>query len=259
MEKKALKLSKESSSKYAGAPIVPVSPTINILLIGDEPNILRTLRRNLIGRGYDVAIALDDEEAYDIAAKISPELFVLNLDFTLVNVDGLEICARLRKMSASPMIVLSSMGSDNIKIQALDQGADDYLVMPFSMDEFLARVRSSLRRWMDFKTSDTKSDRYLLIRDLLIDTDSRQVMIRKEPVRLTPTEYDLLIYLAQRLDKVISHRELLHAVWGNEYGDEREYLRVFVSQLRHKIEKDPLKPIYLLTEPSIGYRLASEI
>jgi two-component system, OmpR family, KDP operon response regulator KdpE len=258
VEKRVLKSSQEtsiSSNKTAGA----VRATIKILLIGDEPNILRTLRRNLIGRGYDVSIALDDLEAYDIASKIEPDLFVLNLDFTLVNVNGLEICARLRKMSESPMIVLSAMGSDNIKIQALDQGADDYLVMPFSMDEFLARVRSSLRRWLDFKISDVKSDRYILIRDLLIDTNARQVTIRKEPVRLTPTEYDLLIYLACRLDKVITHRELLHAVWGNEYGDEREYLRVFISQLRHKIEKDPLKPVYLLTEPGIGYRLASEM
>jgi two-component system, OmpR family, KDP operon response regulator KdpE len=259
VEKKVLKLSKESPTGNANQPTGSKSAAIKILLIGDEPNILRTLRRNLIGRGYDVSIALDDMEAYDIASKITPDLFVLNLDFTLVNVDGLEICSRLRKMSESPMIVLSAMGSDNIKIQALDQGADDYLVMPFSMDEFLARVRSSLRRWLDFKTSDVKSDRYILIRDLLIDTNARQVTIRKDLVRLTPTEYDLLIYLARRLDKVITHRELLHAVWGNEYGDEREYLRVFISQLRHKIEEDPLKPVYLLTEPGIGYRLASVI
>jgi two-component system KDP operon response regulator KdpE len=232
---------------------------IKILLIGDEPNILRTLRRNLISRGYEVSIALDDQETYEITSQTRPDLFILNLDFTMVQVDGLEICTRLRNMSQSPMIVLSAVGEEDLKIRALDQGADDYLVMPFNMEEFLARVRSALRRWMAFKGNPLNQERMILNGDLLINTDSRQVLVRGKPVRLTPTEYDILLYLAQRIGKVVTHRELLRAVWGSEYGDEREYLRVFISQLRHKIEDNPLKPTYILTEPGIGYRFASDL
>jgi two-component system KDP operon response regulator KdpE len=227
-------------------------------LIGDEPNILRTLRRNLISRGYDVSLALDDQETYGITAQTKPDLFVLNLDFTAVNVDGLEICTQLRKMSQSPLIVLSSIETDNIKIQALDLGADDYLVMPFSMEEFLARVRSALRRWLAYKGEKQNQEQLILLGDLLIHTESRQLTVHGKPVRLTPTEYDVLLYLAQRTGKVVTHRELLRSVWGVEYGDEREYLRVFISQLRHKIEDNPLRPIYILTEPGIGYRFASD-
>jgi two-component system, OmpR family, KDP operon response regulator KdpE len=229
---------------------------INILLIGDEPNILRTLRRNLTSRGYEVMIAFDDQEAYDMTSKTQYDLFVLNLDFTVVHVDGLEICAHLRKISHSPIIILSSIGSEINKIRALDLGADDYLVMPANMDEFLARVRSSLRRWLDSKGNDKTSDHLLMFRDLFVDTNARQVTIRGKPIRLTPTEFDLLLYLIKRPDKVITHRELLKAVWGPEYGEEREYLRVFISQLRRKIEDDPLNPTYILTEPGVGYRFA---
>lgn len=232
--------------------------SINILLIGDEPNILRTLRRNLVSRGYEVMIAFDDREAYEMAVQIRPDLFVLNLDFTIVQVDGLQICAKLRKLSQSPIMVLSSMGSEKIKIQALDLGADDYLVMPASMEEFLARVRSSLRRWLELKGDGGKSNHLLMYRELFIDTNTRQVSVQGEQVRLTPTEYELLVYLASRADKVITHRELLKSIWGNEYGDEREYLRVFISQLRRKIEDDPLNPTYIVTEPGVGYRFATD-
>lgn len=230
-----------------------------ILLIGDEPNILRTLRRNLASRGYDVSIALDDQETYEIASRAKPDLFILNLDFALVRVDGLDICAQLRKTSQSPIIVLSAVDSAKTKIQALDLGADDYLVMPFNMEEFLARVRSALRRWSTAKAGSGKQKRLIVCRDLLIDTDSRQVKVRGEPVRLTPHEYGILLYLAERAGKVVTHRELLKAVWGNEYGDEREYLRVFISQLRRKIEGDPLRPTYVLTEPGVGYRFVSDL
>lgn len=231
--------------------------SINILLIGDEPNILRTLRRNLTSRGYEVMIAFDDQEAYEMAAKIPPDLFVLNLDFTIIKIDGLAICANLRKISHSPIIILSSIGSETIKIQALDLGADDYLVMPTNMDEFLARVRSALRRWLDFKGGVAKPNHLIMFRELFIDTDTRQVTVRGKPVKFTHTEYDLMLYLVKQADKVITHRELLKAIWGNEYGDEREYLRVFISQLRQKIEQDPLSPTYILTEPGVGYRFSS--
>jgi two-component system, OmpR family, KDP operon response regulator KdpE len=231
-----------------------------ILLIGDEPNILRTLRRNLVSRGYEVSLALDDVETYEISEQITPDLFVLNLDFTEVKVNGLEICAQVRKMSQSPMIVLSSIGEENLKIQALDLGADDYLVMPFSMEEFLARVRSALRRWASFRGEVTHQGQETTIvhGDLTIHASSRQVLVHGKPIRLTPTEFGMLLYLAQRIGKVVTHQELLRSVWGFESGDQREYLRVFISQLRHKIEDDPLHPVHIITEPGLGYRFASE-
>jgi len=230
-----------------------------IALIGDEPNILRTLRRNLVGRGYEVHIALDDHEAYESALSLNPDLFVLNLDFTIVQADGLKICARLREMSNSPIIVLSALGAEKVKIQALDLGADDYLVMPFSMEEFLARVRVSLRRWISYQASPLGGKHLTLVGDLLINGDARQVTLRGKPIHLTPTEYDILQYLAQRMGKVVGHRELLKAVWGDVYGDEREYLRVFISQLRRKIEDDPVRPCYIRTEPGVGYRFCSDL
>ena len=230
-----------------------------IVLIGDEPNILRTLRRNLVGRGYDVVIALDDVETYEIAAQTRPDLVILNLDFATVKIDGLAICAQLRRISQCPIIVLSAIGSEKTKIQALDLGADDYLVLPFSMEEFLAHVRSALRRWSASKAGDIEQGHLMLYGDLLIDTDSRYVTVHGEPVHLTRTEYGILVYLAKRAGKVVTHRELLKSIWGEQYGDEREYLRVFVSQLRRKIESDPLRPTFILTEPGVGYRFASDL
>jgi two-component system, OmpR family, KDP operon response regulator KdpE len=228
-----------------------------ILLIGDEPNILRTLRRNLVGRGYDVEIALDDQETFEMVFLAGFDLYILILDFTTVKVNGLDICARLRKISQAPIIVLSSIGSEKTKIKALDLGADDYLDMPFSMEEFLARVRSSLRRWQ-LTTQENNNERLFLCKDLVIDSETRQVTIRGDQIRLTPTEYDLLFYLAKRVGKVVTHRELLKEVWGAEYGEEREYLRVFISQIRRKIEEDPMRPQYVITEPGVGYRFAPD-
>ena len=233
-------------------------PANKIILVGDEPNFLRSIRRNLVGRGYDVSVALDDQEAYVMASSIKPDLLILNLDFTTIDVDGLEICTKLRGLTLSPIIVLSSIGSEKTKIDALDMGADDYLVLPFGMDEFLARVRSSIRRWSLMNNGRLDEDLLIVNRDLLIDTESRQVRLRGEIVKLTPHEYDILVYLARRAGKAISHRELLKAVWGNVYGEEREYLRVFISQLRHKIEDDPMRSTYILTEPGIGYRFATD-
>jgi two-component system, OmpR family, KDP operon response regulator KdpE len=232
--------------------------TNKILLIGDEPNFLRSMRRNLVGRGYDVSVALDDQEAYAIASSVKPDLFILNLDFTTIDVDGLSICMRLRDLSLSPIIVLSSVGAEKRKIEALDMGADDYLVLPFGMDEFLARIRASIRRLNLLNNGRAEDGRLIANRDLLIDTEARQVQLRGEVLKLTPHEYDILVYLARRAGKAISHRELLKAVWGNVYGEEREYLRVFISQLRHKIEDDPMRCTYILTEPGFGYRFAGE-
>ena len=227
---------------------------IRILLIGDEPNILRTLRRNLVSRGYEVSLALDDTEAYEQASKAELDLFILNPDFSALRVDGLAICAQIRKISQAPIIVLSALGEETTKIRALDLGADDYLVMPFGMEEFLARVRVALRRWMSYKSGPKLQDQLTLTGDLLINLDARQVTLKGKDVHLTPTEFDILQFLAERMGKVVGHRELLKAVWGDVYGDEREYLRVFVSQLRRKIEDDPVRPNYIQTVPGVGYR-----
>lgn len=229
---------------------------ITILLVGDEPNILRTLRRNLVSRGYEVFLALDDLETYEQASKIEPDLFILNTDFDAVNVDGLVICEQIRKISPAPIIILSAVGEESTKIRALDLGADDYLVMPFNMEEFLARVRVALRRWMSYKVGPVVQEKLTLAGELLINSDARQVMVRGKDVHLTPTEFDILQYLADRMGKVVGHRELLKAVWGDVYGDEREYLRVFISQLRRKIEDDPVRPVYIQTVPGVGYRFS---
>jgi two-component system KDP operon response regulator KdpE len=225
-----------------------------ILLINDEPNILRTLRRNLVSRGYEVSIAFDSEETQSMILRTEFDLHILNLDFSTLDVDGLAICRQVREVSLAPIIVLSTVGSEKMKVDALDLGADDYLVMPFSMGEFLARVRSALRRWATYRSNKPKQVNLIASEDLLIDSDARQVTINGNEIHLTPTEYDLLYYLAKNEGKVITHRELLQSVWGPEYGDEREYLRVFVSQLRRKIEQDSLHPQHILTEPGVGYR-----
>lgn len=227
-----------------------------ILLINDEPDILRTLRRNLISRGYDVSIALDSEETQLMISQTQYDLYILNLDFSTLDMDGLGICRQVRAVTMAPIIVLSAVGSEKMKIDALDLGADDYLVMPFGMGEFLARVRSALRRWSTFRENKFPEDHLITSSDLLIDSDSRQVSVSGNEIHLTPTEYDLLHYLAKNEGKVITHRILLQSVWGPEYGDEREYLRVFISQLRRKIEKDSLHPKHILTEPGVGYRFA---
>ena len=202
------------------------------------------------------SLALDDLETYEQASKIEPDLFILNTDFDAVNVDGLVICEQIRKISPAPIIVLSAVGEESTKIRALDLGADDYLVMPFNMEEFLARVRVALRRWMSYKVGPVVQEKLTLAGELLINSDARQVMVRGKDVHLTPTEFDILQYLAERMGKVVGHRELLKAVWGDVYGDEREYLRVFISQLRRKIEDDPVRPVYIQTVPGVGYRFS---
>lgn len=242
---------------YHTQPILAMDPA-KILLISEEPNILRILRRNLTSRGYDVAIALDDQEVREMISGGEFDLYILDLDFQSEQIDGLAICSHIRTLSYAPIIVLSTVGSEVTKIRALDLGADDYLVMPFAMGEFLARVRSALRRWATYSVHMSNQNNVILIGDLMIDPESRLVTIRGEEIHLTPLEYDLLYYLAKNSGKVITHRKLLQSVWGAEYGEEREYLRVFISQLRRKIEDNPLHPRYILTEPGVGYRFARD-
>ena len=163
-------------------------PTSQILLIGDDPNMLRTLRRNLVGRGYDVHIAFDDQECFAMATDINPDLCILILDFTTVNLDGLSVCEQLRQRTSVPIIALSTIGSSKFEIQVLDTGADDYLAMPFGMEKFLARVRSALRRSVRFQTKHANEGRMIITGDLIIDVENRQVIVHGEPVHLTPTE-----------------------------------------------------------------------
>ena len=227
---------------------------LQTLLIGDQPAILRILRRNLTARGYDVSIALDDRDVIEAVNAVDFDLFILLLDFATIEVDGLAICRQVRQSTQAPIIVLSAIGAEQTKVKAFDFGADDYVEMPFSMEEFLARVRSSLRRWTAQKNDRPPTKNLVISNDLYIDGDSHRVSLHGEEIHLTPTEFKLLYYLSQNRGKAISHRSILQAVWGAEYGDEREYLRVFISQLRHKIEDDPLRPTYFLTEPGVGYR-----
>jgi two-component system KDP operon response regulator KdpE len=228
-----------------------------IILIGDDTNLLKVLRRNLDGRGYVVTIVKDEAEIYELAHKDTPDLFILLIANSISTSPIINLCKALRDISQAPMIVVSSMYRDEIIIQALDSGADDFISIPFSMEEFLARVRAALRRWNIFQAELKQVCANIQYGELLIKTEARQVYVGSELITLTPKEYEVLLYLAQRKGKVITHRELLRAIWGPEYGDEREYLRVFIYQLRRKIEKDPLHPQYIQTVSGVGYRFGA--
>ena len=230
----------------------------SILLISDELNLLRTLRRNLISRGYEVSVALDDKEAAHFISSLETSLYIISLDFETVEINGLDIVQKIRGKSEAPIIVISAVGSENLKIDALDFGADDYLVIPFGMEEFLARVRSALRRWSSQSADHQNEDKIMIFGKLHIDTNFHKVKVDGESTHLTPLEYDLLYFLAKNRGRVVTHRELLRKIWGPEYGDEREYLRVFISQIRKKIEINPASPVHIVTEPRIGYRFGSD-
>lgn len=218
-----------------------------ILVVDDEPQILRVMRASLPIRGYDVITVSSGKEALDQLGKQVPDLIVL--DLMMPEMTGLEVCRRVREFSTVPIIVLSAKGSESDKVAALDLGADDYVTKPFGMDELLARVRAVLRR-----LSTDASDRVLAVGDVRIDIDERRVFVAGKEVRLTPKEFDVLKYLVSNAGKVVTHRALLQSVWGWESTDQTEYLRVFVNQLRRKIEPDPSQPRYIRTEPWVGYR-----
>jgi two-component system KDP operon response regulator KdpE len=219
-----------------------------ILVVDDEPQILRVMRASLPARGYEVITALSGEEALDQIRKQMPDLIIL--DLAMPGMSGLEVCRQVRELASVPIIVLSAKGSESDKIAALDQGADDYVTKPFAMGELLARVRAVLRR-----LSASESDsRVLTVGDVTIDTDERRVMVAGKEVKLTPKEFDVLKYLVSNAGKVVTHRALLQKVWGGHSSDQTEYLRVFINQLRRKIEPDVSHPRYILTEPWVGYR-----
>jgi len=223
-----------------------------ILVVDDEPQIGRLLKTSLSARGYDVAVAEDGRSALDLASSWRPDIILLDLG--LPGMDGLDVCRQIRNWSQVPIIVLTVRDAEHDKVTALDLGADDYLTKPFGTNELLARVRVALRHAARGASAE---EPILHFGDLTIDLAHRQVTLGGHAVHLTPTEYDLLRTLATQADKVLTHRMLLRSVWGSAYEQDVPTLRVFITQLRRKIEADPTHPTYLLTEPGIGYRFQS--
>jgi two-component system, OmpR family, KDP operon response regulator KdpE len=219
-----------------------------ILVVDDEPQLTRVLRRSLSSHGYEVQVASDGDEALTTFNAWRPDVVIT--DLAMPNMSGLELCRRLRASSSVPVIVLSAKGEERVKVEALDAGADDYVTKPFGVDELLARVRVVLRR----PRLAEEDERAILLGDFRVDIASRLVTVRDEEIHLTPKEYELLLYFIRHPDKVLTHRVLLGALWGGDYVEQIEYLRVFVGHLRRKLEPDPAHPRYILTEPWIGYR-----
>jgi two-component system KDP operon response regulator KdpE len=217
-----------------------------VLVVDDEPQITRVLRTVLMSHGYQVRTAAEGESALTSFREWRPELVIT--DLFMPHMDGVELCKRIRALSAVPIIVLSVKGEERTKVEALDSGADDYVTKPFGIDELLARVRAALRRGGDPDTTAVDAG------DFMVDLDSRRVHVGDSEVRLTPKEFDLFLYMARHPNRVISHRTLLEAVWGEASQEQPEYLRVFMGQLRKKLEPDPSNPKYLVTEPWVGYR-----
>ncbi len=223
-----------------------------VLIIDDEPEIRRAVRAGLAGAEFVVEWALTAAEGIDQVAHWHPDVVIL--DLTLPDKDGLEVCRELRAWTSVPIIVLSVRAGDADKITALESGADDYLTKPFSMAELLARVRVALRH-AAHSAGPTDTSACFETGGLMLDFARRVVTVDGTEVHLTPTEYEVLKYLAINVGKVVTHRNLLRAVWGPAYEDEAHYLRVFIGQLRRKIEPEPSRPRYVLTEPGVGYRL----
>jgi two-component system, OmpR family, KDP operon response regulator KdpE len=220
-----------------------------ILIVDDEAQIARVLRAGLTARGYEVRSASDGALALAALDEWGPDLVVT--DLSMPGIDGIELCRRIRARSEVPVIVLSVKGEEQTKVAALDAGADDYVTKPFGMDELLARVRAALRRTA---ATAAPAANVLEAGDFRIDLEARSVAVRGEAVRLTPKEYELLVFLMRNAGKVLTHRAILSAVWGGNYVEQVEYLRVFVGHLRKKVEADPSKPRHVLTEPWTGYR-----
>jgi two-component system KDP operon response regulator KdpE len=229
-----------------------VTPAIEhrrILVVDDESQITRVLRTSLSSQGYDIRVANDGETALEIMKDWTPELVIT--DLSMPNMDGLELCRHLRLKSRVPIIVLSVRGQERTKVDALDAGADDYITKPFGIEELLARVRASLRR---VPVNEGNQPTLIEIGDFRIDLPAHKITVRENEVHLTPKEFDLLVYLARHSGKVITHRALLTAIWGGQNSEQVEYLRVFVGQLRKKLEPDTASPRYIVTEPWVGYR-----
>jgi two-component system KDP operon response regulator KdpE len=221
-----------------------------VLIVDDEPGLLNALAINLRARGYDVATAPDGTSALSAAARKPPDVVILDLG--LPDMDGSDVISGLRGWSSAPIIVLSARAGEHDKVLALDAGADDYVTKPFGMDELLARLRAALRR-----TTASADVSIVETTDFTIDLATKQAQKDGRPVRLTPTEWHLLEVLIRHEGKLLTHRQLLQEVWGPAYETETNYLRVYIAQLRRKLEAQPSQPRHLLTEPGIGYRFMS--
>jgi two-component system KDP operon response regulator KdpE len=222
-----------------------------ILVVDDEPQLTRVLRMGLKSHGYDVRTAADGLSGLETFNDWRPHLVIT--DLAMPNMNGLELCRKVRAVSPVPIIVLSAKGEEKTKVEALDIGADDFVTKPFGIDELLARIRAALRRAMTPVVNDVEPT-VLQEGDFRVDLESRSVTVTGREIRLTPKEFDLLTYLMKHAGKVLTHRRLLAALWGGNYVEQNEYLRVFVGNLRKKIETDATSPRYILTEPWIGYR-----
>ena len=220
-----------------------------MLVVDDEPQILRALQMKLSSAGYIVETAATAKDALAQAAMRPPEAVIL--DLLLPDGSGTDVCRELRRWSSAPILVLSAVGEEKEKIDALDAGADDYVTKPFSGDELLARLRAALRR------TGPSTEPVIEVGELRIDRDKRSVTMAGEAISLTPTEYDLLRLLAENEGKLLTHPAILRAIWGPAYHEESNYLHVYVSHLRRKIEPDPARPRYVLNQPGVGYRLVS--
>jgi two-component system KDP operon response regulator KdpE len=219
-----------------------------ILIVDDEPNIIATVAPLLRGRGYEVIAAINGRAALDATAREQPDLIVLDLG--LPDMDGVEVCRRIRDSWSGPILVLSARGAEGDKVRALDAGADDYVTKPFGSEELLARIRATLRR-ID---SPAQGGGPMVRGSLVIDRERFRVLRDGDEVRLTPKEFELLEFLAQRPGRVLTHRTILKAIWGPNAVTQPEHLRVLVAALRKKLERSPSSPKYILTEPWVGYR-----
>ena len=220
-----------------------------VLVVDDEPQITRVLRHSLTAHRYDVRTAADGLSALDTFRDWHPDLIITDLQ--MPEMDGIKFCREVRKISALPIIVLSVKGEERTKVAALDAGADDYVTKPFGIDELLARVRAALRRSPE--THD-ETETNLQDGDFKVDLSTREVSVNGESIHLTPKEFDLLVFLFRNRNKVVTHRAILTAIWGGNFTEQNEYLRVFIGQLRKKVEKHPSQPRYIRTEPWVGYR-----
>jgi len=220
-----------------------------VLVVDDEPQIRRVMRVILTGERYEVIEAQSGETALVRFREFLPDLVLLDLN--MPGISGLETCREIRETSDVPIIILTVRHEEQRMVELLDAGADDYITKPFSKEELLARIRAAMRR---SPLSSASGPHTFVSDDLEIDFDARKIRAGKKSVRLTPKEFDLLRYLVSQAGKPVPHRELLQAVWGPDYGDQTDYLRVFITHLRKKIERNPAKPQYILTEPWMGYR-----
>ena len=221
-----------------------------VLVVDDEPQIRRALGINLRARGYEVDLAPDGERALDVAARHHPDVVVLDLG--LPGIDGVDVIRGLRGWSQVPIVVLSVRDAEGDKVAALDAGADDYVTKPFGMDELLARLRAALRR-----TTPAEEEALVETEDFTIDLAAKKVRRDGEEVRLTPTEWNLVEVLVRNRGRLVAQTQLLQEVWGPQYHDETNYLRVFMAQVRRKLEPEPAHPRYFITEPGMGYRFES--